>query len=119
MKNLQLIVTILFFVFFTQNSLAQNGKKNEKAVIKTNIFCDHCKECETCGKNFQTEILKINGVKMYDLDDQNMTITVYYNGKKTNIETIRTAISKLGFDADEIKADALAYENLDGCCKKS
>ena len=33
------------------------------------------------------------------------------------IQEIKEGISKLGYDADEIKADPEAYENLDGCCK--
>jgi hypothetical protein len=56
---------------------------------------------------------------MYELNAEDMTITVYYNTKKTDLETIKTAISKLGYDADEVKADAVAYENLDNCCKKA
>ncbi len=30
---------------------------------------------------------------------------------------IKTAISNMGFDADEIKANPTAYKKLDGCCK--
>lgn len=56
---------------------------------------------------------------MYLLDDKNMTITVYYNGEKTNLETIRTAISKFGYDADDIKAEMTAYNKFDDCCKKA
>lgn len=56
---------------------------------------------------------------MYELDEKKMTITVYYNTQKTNLLTIKTAISKLGYDADDIKADIKAYEKLDGCCKKA
>jgi len=108
-----LIITLCSLTF----SHAQ--KKTEKAVIKTTIFCDHCKACETCGKNFQSKMLKINGVKMYELDEKAMAITVYYNPKKTNLESIKTAISKLGYDADDVKADAVAYEQLDNCCKKA
>ena len=114
MKNTFLI---LFFILFSFSASAQS-KKNQKAVIKTVFYCDHCKECETCGKNFQENLYKIKGLKMYDLDEKKMTITVYYNGTKTNLQTIKTAISKLGFDADEIKADLAAYEKLDNCCKK-
>ncbi len=99
-------------------SISAQAKKNEKAVIKTTFYCDHCKQCETCGKNFQANLYKIKGLKMYDLDEKNMTITVYYNAAKTDLKTIKTAIGKLGFDADEIKADAIAYEKLDNCCKK-
>ena len=110
---------VLLSLFLSLTAFAQNGKKNEKAVIKTNIYCDHCKECETCGLNFKDNMLKIKGVKMYELDAEKMTITVYYNGKKTNLENIKTSISKLGYDADEVLADATAYGNLDGCCKKT
>lgn len=114
---MKLFIAILFTVFSIAFSFAQDTKPG-KAIIKTNIYCDHCKVCETCGKNFQSKMLKIKGVKMYELDEKAMTITVYYNSKKTNLETIKTAISNMGFDADDIKADAVAYENLDDCCKK-
>ncbi|MFC4815562.1 MULTISPECIES: cation transporter [unclassified Flavobacterium] len=111
---------LLLFAFFTFSfTFGQAPNKNKKAVITTAIYCDHCKECETCGKNFQANMLKIKGLKMYELDATKMTITVYYNEQKTNLQAIRTAISKLGYDADDVKADQAAYERLDGCCKKS
>jgi choline kinase len=47
-----------------------------------------------------------------------MTITVFYNTQKTNLETIEGAISKMGYDANEIKADATGLVKLDDCCKK-
>jgi len=56
---------------------------------------------------------------MYELDEKAMTITVYYNAEKTSLLAIKTALSKLGYDADEIKADVDAYDKLDGCCKKA
>lgn len=62
-------------------------------------------------------MLKISGVKMYELDEKAMTFTVYYNPKKTSLDEIRKGISNLGYDADDVKADPVAYENLDGCCK--
>jgi len=116
MKNS--ILAILLTVLTFSASSAQNTKKNQKAVIQTVLNCDHCKLCETCGQNFQSNILKIKGVKMYELDEKKMTITVYYNSQKTDLKSIKTAISKMGYDADEIKADVAAYEKLDDCCKK-
>ncbi|UGS19831.1 hypothetical protein [Flavobacterium cyclinae] len=62
-------------------------------------------------------MLKIKGVKMYELDDEAMTFTIYYNSKKTTLQAIKEGISKLGYDADEVKADPEAYKSLDGCCK--
>ncbi|OJV50377.1 MAG: hypothetical protein BGO31_13470 [Bacteroidetes bacterium 43-16] len=37
--------------------------------------------------------------------------------QRTNPEQIKQAIAAAGFDADEVKATADAYEKLDGCCK--
>ncbi len=114
MKSVLLVV----FALFTFTLSAQNSK-NEKAVIQTNIDCDHCKACETCGQNFQENLYKITGLKMYELDEKAMTLTVYFNGKKTTLEQIKTAITKLGYDADDLKAEKDAYEKLDDCCKKT
>src|SRR5688572_14243218 len=119
MKKYFQLIGLVGLMFLPVLSNAQQGKKNEKAIIKTNIYCDHCKQCETCGKTFQTELLKVKGLKMMELDEKAMTITVFYDGKKTNLESIKTAIANLGYDADELKANPAAYEKLDGCCKKS
>lgn len=111
-------IIFILFASLTLSTVSAQQSKNEKAIIKTAIYCDHCRECETCGKNFQANMLKIKGVKMYELNEKDMTITVYFNPKKTSLENIKNNISKLGYDADEIKADVAAYEQLDGCCKK-
>ena len=112
---LKLMFLIVILFLFSNETLEQ--KTNQKAVIKTTLNCDHCKLCETCGLKFKSEMLKIKGVKMYELDDQKMTFTVYFNEKKTNLQTIKTAISKLGYDADEVKATVEGIATLDGCCK--
>ena len=112
LKTFVLAVSLFFFSNFVS---AQ--KITQKVVIKTFLHCDHCKECETCGQKFKTEMLKIKGVKMYELDDKAMTFTIYYNSKKTTLQAIKEGISKLGYDADDVKANPEAYESLDGCCK--
>ena len=57
-------------------------------------------------------------MKIAILDEQSKQVTVRYNLAKTTTEAIRTAISKLGYDADDVKADPKAYEKLPACCKK-
>ena len=54
---------------------------------------------------------------MITLNEKEATIDVIYNSKKTDLSTIKTAISKLGYAADEVPADPQGYELLDGCCK--
>lgn len=118
MKNyLKLIIPALLF-FVTLTASAQDKKTVQTAVIKTAIYCDHCKACETCGPQFN-KLLKQKGVQMVTLDEKAMTLKVTYNSKKTDLATIKKAISKLGYDADDVKADKDAYAALDGCCKKA
>ena len=116
MKNVLKSALVLITVFLISNTVIAQ-KTNQKAIIKTTLNCDHCKECETCGLKFKTEMLKIKGVKMNELDDKAMTFTIYYNPKKTDLQAIKVAISKLGYDADDIKATSEGIASLDGCCK--
>ncbi|KGO92006.1 cation transporter [Flavobacterium subsaxonicum] len=118
MKALKLIL-IVFATFLVSNTVsAQEQKTVQTAVIKTAIYCDHCKHCETCGDKFNQKLIKEKGVQMVVLDEKAMTIKVTYNSKKTDLNKIKLAISKLGYDADDVKAEAVAYEGLDDCCKK-
>ena len=113
-----LLKSLLLFIgmiAFSNTAFAQ--KTIQTAVIKTVIHCDHCKKCETCGDKFNKILLREKGIQMVELDEKEMTIKVVFNSKKTTLNSIKTAISKLGYDADEIKADPVAYEGLDNCCK--
>lgn len=115
MKSLKNIATLILLAFaFT--TYAQ--QKTQTAVIKTAIYCDHCKQCDDCGGRLEKKLVRENGVQMVTLDEKAMTIKVVFNTKKTNLAAIKKAISKLGYDADDVKADVAAYEGLDGCCKK-
>lgn len=119
MKSIFKTILIAFTVLLFSNGIfAQETKMIQTATIKTTIHCDHCKVCETCGQKFNQTLLKEKGVQMVVVDDKAMTIKVTYNSKKTDLVKIKTAITKLGYDADDIKADSVAYEGLDGCCKK-
>lgn len=116
LKTLFIAITALLFA---NTAHAQQEKTVKTATIKTAIYCDHCRACETCGKKFNSTLLKEKGIQMVVLDEKAMTIKVTYNSKKTDLATIKQAISKLGYDADEVKAEAVAYSKLDDCCKKS
>ncbi|WP_306349561.1 heavy-metal-associated domain-containing protein [Flavobacterium sp. '19STA2R22 D10 B1'] len=115
LKNILITFSLLLF---SSVASAQKAKTVQKATIKTAIYCAHCKECDSCGKTIQTTLLKEKGIQMITLDENAMTIEVIFNSKKTDLTTIKQAISKLGYDADDVKADLLAYEGLDNCCKK-
>ena len=97
---------------------AQKTKPVKTAVIKTMIYCDHCKSCESCGGRILKELYNESGIKSTSVEPKSNTITVVYDSRKISIEQIRQKISQMGFDADEVKADPTAVSKLDDCCKK-
>lgn len=92
--------------------------KLETITIKTSIVCDHCMECDDCGYNIDTSIRKAKGIRKVKINPDESTVEVTYRTDITTPEQIRIALSKSGFDADDVKADPEAYAKLDGCCKK-
>lgn len=94
-----------------QDSLS--SKNNIQTIrIKTSAVCDMCKE--TLEKAMAYE----KGVKESNLDVESKILTVKYDAKKTSADKIKKAITLAGYDADELMADAKAYERLNACCKK-
>lgn len=109
---------MLALVASSMLAIAAKGEK-KTITIKTQIYCSHCMQCESCGKNINDHIREANkGISKVEVDSKTNTITVTYDTDKTNPESIRTAINKAGYDADDQKAPAAAVGKLDGCCKK-
>ena len=113
---LQLTMILLMSISFSAFSQKKDNIKT--AVIKTVIHCDHCKQCETCGDKFNKDLYNEDGIKRVDVDAKAMTISVVYDSRKTDLDKIKVLISKLGYDADDVKASPEGIAKLDGCCKK-
>jgi periplasmic mercuric ion binding protein len=118
MKTLKIttfyIIILVLFITFSANVQAQTKNKTsniQSIQIKTSAVCDMCKE--TIEKALSYE----SGVKKSNLDVKTKICTVQYDINKTTPEKIRLAISKSGYDADEVKADKKAYDKLSPCCK--
>jgi len=111
-------IALIFLMLISASAFAQKKDNIKTSVIKTTIYCDHCKQCETCGDKFNKDLYNEDGIKRIDLDAKAMTITVVYDIRKTDLEKIKVMISKLGYDADDVKADPAGVAKLDGCCKK-
>ena len=109
------VITTLSLLFISLAVFAQkepvkveNGYKVE---IKTSAVCEMCKEA------IESDLVFEKGVKDVNLDVDTKILTVVYNDKKTTPETIRKRVAKVGYNADDIKRDVEAYENLPFCCK--
>ncbi len=91
---------------------AQNKRKTETIKIKTTAQCDMCKE--RLEKAFAYE----KGVKSSHLDVETAVFTVEYFPTKTTPEKLKEAVTKVGYDADDLPANEKAYNNLPNCCQK-
>jgi mercuric ion binding protein len=115
MKTIKMITSSIFMIILmmsASNSSAQEKATSAEVKIKTSAVCDMCKE--TIEKNLAFE----KGIKKSVLDVDSKIVTVTYNPQKTNVEKIRLAIAKIGYDADDVPASKKAYDKLDACCKK-
>lgn len=92
---------------------SQEKKKNYLEVqIKTSAVCGMCEE------RIEGNIAYEKGVKKVDLDDDTKIVTIGYNPRRTDPDKLRKAISKLGYDADDVEADQVAHDKLPKCCQK-
>ena len=109
----RILFALLAIVTLSLGASAQTTTDGMETIkIKTSAVCEMCKE--TLEKAMAYE----KGVKESSLDVDSKILTVTYNTKKTSAEKIKLAVTKAGYDADEMPADAKAYDVLDACCKK-
>ena len=85
----------------------------QSVTIQTNASL----KCQKCTDRFKENVPFFKGVKDYTYDANTAKITINYDSKKTNPDQLRKEISKMGYDADAVKADPAAREKLPACCK--
>ncbi len=112
MKNILSIVLITLFGVSTFNSFGQKTKKKEEITIQTSAQCNMCKQSLEKAMAYEKGIVSSN------LDVKTAKFTVVYKTDKTTPEKIKIAISKAGYDADDMEANKKSYDNLPDCCKK-
>ena len=99
---------------------AQTAPATAKAVagtetvkFKTSAVCDMCKA------RIEKSMAYEKGVQSATLDVPTKVLTVNYRPEKTNAATLRTAVQKTGYDADDQTAEIHVYSRLPECCKKT
>ncbi len=89
------------------------GKGTETVKFKTSAVCDMCKA------RIEKSLAYEKGVHSANLDVPSKILTVSYRADKTSPAALRTAVQKIGYDADDLTAEAKAYNRLPECCKKT
>ncbi len=115
-----LALPLLSLLSFSPGVQAQNAPVAQAktsgtatAQFKTSAVCDMCKA------RIEKSLAYEKGVQSASLDVPSKVLTVTYRADKTTPEALRTAVQKTGYDADDLTADARAYNRLPDCCKKT
>lgn len=74
-------------------------------------------KCKTCVNTVKNSLSTVDGIESADIDLPAKKAIVKFITAKLSLEKIRSTISKVGYDADEMKRDSSAYEELPECCK--
>ena len=101
MKNLVITLTLLISVtVFAQN-------KNAKASIEVNGVCMMCKE------RIEKAAITTKGVKTADWNVETHELKLFYDERKTNLQTIQQNIAAVGHDTQDFEASDEAYNAVD------
>jgi copper chaperone CopZ len=116
MKKITLLGILIFSFGLLQASALEKieakESKYDTVQIQTSAICGDCKERIEHDMSFE------KGVKSVELDNETKIVTIVYRKEKTDKEKLKLAITKIGYDADEMPADEKAYEKLPACCKR-
>jgi mercuric ion binding protein len=113
----RIILSLLAIFFLAVTSQAQDKKNDKKKQlvtieIQTSAICGQCKE------RLEHEMAFEKGVKFVELDNDTKILTIKYKEGKNTKENLKVAITKIGYDADDLIADQEAHDALPKCCQK-
>ena len=106
-----IILALVSLITLGVNAQKTVSKNEQTVTIQTNGVC------QKCADKFKENVPYFKGVKSYTYDMKTAKLTINYDAKKTNPDQLRTEISKLGYNADNVKADAAARAKLPACCR--
>jgi mercuric ion binding protein len=94
----------------------QNNSNTQQTVEVVTISLPTV-QCRTCKKNIETALKNQPGIVKTTVDIKNLKADVEIDKNLTSAGKVEELIAKAGYDANGIKADPVAYQNLDDCCK--
>ena len=83
-----------------------------KAEIKLNTI-----QCGMCVHKINNTLNELDGIVKVDVSLDKRVGYVSYKATMLDLESIENAISSVGYDANETKANIEVYNKLDACCR--
>lgn len=112
MKKQNFLSITLISLFFAISVSSHVSAQSQEIIIQTTAQCGECKEI------IEKALMAEKGVRFAELDVKTKKAKVVYNPKKITPEQLRTTISLVGYDADDVPADPAAVAKLSPCCTK-
>ncbi|MEX2117937.1 MAG: heavy metal-associated domain-containing protein [Bacteroidota bacterium] len=118
---MKLLAFFTLLLIATPLSVAQTKEsqrlQTESNLIASTIIKVESIQCEMCLWAIEKALKSVKGVTSIEVTLDTKATSVMYLPGQTNVEALETAITKAGYDANKKKADPVAYEKLDDCCK--
>lgn len=102
------IITLLA-LFLMNISFAQD--KNARASLEVDGVCGMCKE------RIETAAIKTKGVKSAVWSIETHELSLIYDARKTNLDSVSKSVAAVGHDTKAIKATEEAYLSVHDCCR--
>ena len=74
-------------------------------------------QCGMCAAKIDKTLNGVDGILKYKVELDNLKVKVKFDNEKISLKEIETLISNVGYQANGLQADSLAYNKLDMCCK--
>lgn len=107
----------LLILSFAIAGLAATGRAQTKALETARIKTPNAL-CEACKIRIESYLKRYDGITFVNVNFRKGETTVKYLTDRIDIEQIKTAISNVGYDADDVLANEDAYKRLPITCKK-
>lgn len=109
---------VILTICMNVNAWAQESKGSEMdSITETATINLPTIKCGSCVETVTNAIRELKGVEEVNVDKKTKMAVVKYDATKLKVTDIESAIAKSGYDANEVKRDKKAYEQLDSCCK--
>ena len=105
MKKIASIVAIMLISF------SYGQSKNAKASMEVDGVCGMCKA------RIEKAAVRTKGVKSAVWSIQTHELSLIYDARKTNLDSVAKNVAAVGHDTKSIKATEEAYLSVDACCR--
>ena len=117
MKKFLFVALAAIFSLSVSAQTPQSAKVSAKGNVVSQVIIQTNGTCQKCADCFKENVPFFKGVKTYSYDMKTAKLTINYDASSTNPDQLRKEISKLGYNADNVQADAAARAKLPACCR--